>query len=77
MTDISITTLLTVSGIQTLAFALIAILLGWLLLRGLDRLSRVDFKLTMTRIAHEPHAAALYFGCRFVGVCLLLGMVLS
>ncbi|SEG12872.1 hypothetical protein [Marinobacterium lutimaris] len=68
---------LMVSSLLTLAFALLALFMGWLSLRLLDRMGGINFKETVGRITYEPKPAAIYFGLRFVGVCVLLGMVLS
>ena len=65
------------SSAMTLGFALLALLMGWLALRVLDRTGGVNFKETMGRISYEPKPAAIYFGLRFIGMCLLIGLVLS
>ncbi len=71
------TEVLVTSSAMTVTFALVAIIMGWFLLRWLDRMGGVVFEQTVKGICDEPVAAALYFGLRFVGVCVLLGMVIS
>jgi hypothetical protein len=65
------------SSIITIATALVAIIMAWLMLRLLDALGFIDFKTTIVRICSNETSAAVYFGLRFVGVCILFGMVLS
>nr|WP_245634998.1 hypothetical protein [Marinobacterium profundum] len=68
---------LTANAVITLMYALFALFAGWLALRALDVLGGVDFKTTAWRISSEPLSAAIYFGARFIGVCLLIGQVVS
>lgn len=65
------------SWLMTVSYAALAVVGGWWLLRLLDRIGGVNFKETVGRITSEPLSAAIYFGLRFLGVCLLLGMVIS
>ena len=65
------------SSAQTLAFAVVGALALWLLLRGFDKLNKKPFSETLGDMQHEPKALALYYGMRFVGVCIFFGMVLS
>lgn len=68
--------IMTSSGL-TLLFALVAILAAWGMLRWLDVIAGVNFKTTIREVCRNEHSAALYFGLRFLGVCILLGLVLS
>ena len=68
--------LLIVSTLQTLIMAVFAVLLVWLLLRLLDRISGYKFTLFLEEIRHEPMALSVYFGLRFVGACLLVGLAI-
>lgn len=65
-----------ISTAQTLFIAAAAILLVWFLLRVLDRASGSKFRVIYAVIIQNPQAAALYFGLRFVGACLLVGLSL-
>ncbi|WP_010323641.1 hypothetical protein [Marinobacterium stanieri] len=71
------TELLTMNALITLGYALFALLAVFYILRVFDQLGRISFRSTMMTIAGDPHAAALYFGCRFIGVCLLIGLVVG
>lgn len=77
MTDTTMTTILATNGLITLAYAAVGIIIGWGVLRALDRLGGIDFKATAERISNEAKPAAIYFGLRFVGVCTLIGMAIS
>ncbi len=71
------TEILTLNALMTLAYIVFALFVAWYVLRVFDQLGRIHFKTTMRTIANDPHAAALYFGCRFIGVCLLIGLVVG
>lgn len=71
------TEMLTASAVITVLYALFGIFAGWLVLRALDFIGGVDFKRTVRGISYEPLPAAIYFGARFIGVCLLIGMAVS
>lgn len=49
----------------------VGVLLGWGLLRGLDKLSGVRFEDAFGRISEDPKALAVYYGARFIGVMYL------
>jgi len=59
-----------VMAIKFSAFAL-SILLSFVILRRLDRMLDVDFKVVIGRINENPQAAALYFGARLVAVAII------
>jgi hypothetical protein len=65
------------AALLNLGYAAAAIIMTVYLTRWLDRRARVRFPSILERITHEPLAAALYFGARFLGACLLVGLVLS
>jgi len=65
------------STMLSVFYALVAVLGAWLMLRLLDRVSGVDFTKTMLGVCANEHSAAIYLGLRFMGVCILFGMVLS
>jgi len=71
------TEILTINALVTLGYALFAMICTWYILRAFDQVSKIHFKTTMRIITNDPHAAALYFGCRFIGVCLLTGLVVG
>lgn len=76
-TGVAMTEVMITSGLYRLVFAVVAILSLFLLLRLLDHLSGTTFRLTFKRITYDPRSAALYFGLRFLGACILLGLLLS
>jgi len=59
------------------AYALLSILSVWMMLRMLDNLSNVEFHLVINALLKDEKATALYFGLRFVGACLLFGLVVQ
>jgi len=65
------------SGVYRLAFALLALLGLFLLLRLFDKLSGHSFNTAYSRINDNAQALAVYYGLRFMGACLLLGQLLS
>lgn len=71
------TEILATSALLTIAHALFALVAAWYLLRVFDQIGRVNFRATMMRITQDARSAALYFGCRFIGVCLLVGLVVG
>ena len=68
--------LLIVSTLQTLMMAICAVLLVWLLLRLLDRISGCKFTVFLEEIRNDSMASAVYFGLRFLGACLLVGLAI-
>jgi hypothetical protein len=65
------------AALLNLTYAAAAILVTVYLTRWLDRRARIRFPAIMERISNDPMAAALYFGARFLGACILVGLVLS
>lgn len=65
------------SAIFRLAFAGLAVGVTWGLLRLLDKAAGVPFRTVVREIADDAGTAALYYGLRFLGACLLVGYVLS
>ena len=61
-----------------LAFALLAIVLLVRLLPWIDRRNGVSFRTDiLAAMRSEPAALAFYYGLRFVGCALLIGLVVS
>jgi hypothetical protein len=58
-------------------WAALAVLLLWGLLRLWNHLTGDSFDYAFKEIVNDPPAAAVYFGLRFVGIALLVGMVLG
>lgn len=54
-----------------------AVALLWLSLRLMSQSVGVDMGKVARDIAADPSCAAVYFGLRFVGACVLLGWALS
>ncbi|WP_243546384.1 hypothetical protein [Pseudodesulfovibrio tunisiensis] len=67
-------------GIQyltTALYAMTALVLVLGLLRWLDKSAGRPWGDVIDIIREDPHAAALYYGVRFAGACLLVGLVMS
>ena len=61
-----------------LGFAIGALFLARVVLKHLDKSNGIDFtEHVMSGLINSPQALAIYYGLRFVGVCLLIGMVIS
>jgi len=57
--------------------AVIAVFIAWVILRQLDRMAKIKFPEVMEKIHESSFSLSLYFGLRFLGVCLLIGDVVS
>lgn len=67
-----------VSGfILRLIVVVIALVVVWAVLRVLDRLTGVRFVSVYHAMATNPLGLGLYLGLRFIGACLLVGLLLS
>lgn len=65
------------SGMFTLVMAFIAVTGVMLLLRWIDKLTGVPFSSIREVIKSEPISCAIYYGLRFLGVCMLVGQLFS
>lgn len=65
------------SGAFTLGMALLAILSVMLLLRWVDKVTGQPFSEIRKVIITDAMASAIYYGLRFLGVCLLVGKLFS
>lgn len=72
MTDIMATTLTT-----RITLALVAFVMLWCALKAFDYASGFQFESAIKRMQDVPTSMAVYYGFRFVGCCVLLGMLLS
>lgn len=68
--------LLTSIGLQ-LVTAIIALLVIWGMFRLLDRGMGHPFADAVEKMYENPMAVALYYGLRFLGACILIGLLLS
>jgi len=62
------------SGVLNLAYLVLALVVGWFILLGLDfRIARGKslFSQHFNKMADDPIALAIYLGLRFLGVCWL------
>ena len=67
-----------VSGlILRLIVVVIALVVVWAVLRVLDRLTGVRFVSVYQAVATNPLGLGLYLGLRFIGACVLVGLLLS
>lgn len=58
-------------------YACAAVALLWALLRTWNHLTGNRFDDTFEEVLNDPLAGAVYYGLRFVGLCLLVGKLLS
>ena len=68
--------ILLISSLQTLSLAACALVLVWLLLRAMDKSGNHKFTSVTETLRQDPMAAAVYYGARFIGACLLVGLVI-
>ena len=61
-------------GMGLVAFCLF-LLCQFILLRVFDRLLAVDFKEAFDRIESDPKAMSHYYGLRFLGTSIALGLI--
>lgn len=71
------TEILATSIIMRAIIALIALVVIWGLFRALDHASGHPFKEAVEKMYESPLALAIYYGLRFVGGCVLIGLLLS
>jgi len=69
--------ILITSSSLTMAFAVLAIVLVLMVLRIFDVVTGTPFSSTKKVIQDDAKAAAVYYGLRFLGVCLLVGQLFS
>lgn len=72
---LSIHGILFTSSAHTLLMAALAITMVWGLLRILDILAGTPFTKVKEVIYADSKAAALYAGLRFLGACILIGLL--
>ena len=65
------------SIVVKLLTALAALLIVWGMFRLLDKGTGHPFSEAMEKMYESPLAVAAYYGLRFVGACLLVGLLLS
>lgn len=61
-------------GMGLVAF-IVFLLYQFLLLRFFDKLLNVDFKAAFDLIETDPKAMSHYYGLRFLGTCIALGLI--
>lgn len=71
------TELLTISTAHTLVLALVSLVLVRLALMLLDRATGRSFAQTLEVMHANPLALSIYYGCRFIGACLLVGLAIG
>lgn len=67
--------LILVSQTLDLFWALLAILLVVIVSVWLDRRAKVAFPESLSQMRRDARATAVYYGLRFLGLCLLVGLV--
>lgn len=65
--------ILAVSQSLNLFWALVALLLVVIFSLWLDRRAGIKFPEALARIRNDARAGALYYGLRWLGICLLVG----
>ena len=65
------------SFITSLIYSLSALYFLYKGLRWLDKKNVGDFQKAIMKIREESNASAIYYGMRWLGACLLIGMVMS
>lgn len=61
-------------GMGLVAF-IVFLLYQFILLRFFDKLLNVDFKAAFDLIETDPKAMSHYYGLRFLGTCIALGLI--
>lgn len=69
--------LIGVQYVTTALYAMTALVIVLGLLRWLDKSAGRPWCHVIDNIREDPRAAAFYYGVRFAGACLLVGMVMS
>ena len=58
-----------------IAHAIVALVMVRVVLYWFDKKMGINFKHRISNF--DPQAMAIYFGCRFIGACVLFGLVFS
>ena len=69
--------LISVSFLTSLVYSLAALLMLFLGLRWLDKRNGREWSETAKLIRSEAHASAIYYAARWLGGCILIGLVMS
>lgn len=65
------------SSMLTLALALVAVFMVLVVLRVFDWITGKPFYGVREVMLNDPKATAVYYGLRFLGVCMLVGQLFS
>ena len=65
------------SALMTMFYAVMAVAVTWGMLRLLDVAGGLYSKKIIWRIGDDPRSACIYFGLRFLGACILVGLAIS
>jgi len=71
---------MSVGSVALVVLAVVGVASAWGLSRLMDRANRRAhgrWREALSVIESEPMAAGIYYGCRWVGICLLVGMLFS
>ena len=66
-----------ISQVTKGAWALVAFIMVFGLLRLSDYVIKLDFNKVVEGMENDPKAAALYLGLRVLGACILVGLLFS
>ena len=69
--------LISVSFLTSLVYSFAALFFLYLGLRWLDKKNVGDFQEAILKIREDSIASAIYYGARWLGACLLIGLVMS
>lgn len=74
-------TVMTMGALALIVLATVGVSCAWGLSRAMDRANQSRrasrFLRVLERIEEDPHAAAVYYGMRWLGICILIGWLFS
>ena len=78
---IGMLTVMTLGAVALVVLAVVGVASAWVLARLMDRANQSHrasrFLRVLERIEEDSQAAALYYGLRWVGICILIGWLFS
>ena len=74
-------TVITLGSLALVVLGVVGVASAWLVSRLMDRANQSSrasrFLRVLERIEEEPQAAAVYYGLRWMGICILIGWLFS
>lgn len=72
---------MTVGALALIVLAVVGVACAWALARAMDHANQSPrasrFLRVLEQIEEDPKAAALYYGLRWLGICILIGWLFS